>query len=69
MNKFLVTVVYDPGTPKSYVVEDVMDAREARAFVRDKIIGYDPGVAVEITQIPIHLNKTVRYSNLGGCHD
>ena len=68
MNKYLVTLKYDPGTPKSYLVEDVLDAREARAVVR-AILGYDPGVAVEVTPLPIHLNKPVRYSNLGGNHD
>ncbi len=68
MPNFLVTMLYDPGTPKSYIVEDAPDQRAARTFVRKNILGYDPGVEVEVTELPIH-NKAVKYSNLGGCND
>jgi hypothetical protein len=65
MPTFLVSVLYDPGTPKHYVVENVADHRAARNHVRNNVIGYDPGVPVEVTEVPIHKNKPVRFSNLG----
>lgn len=69
MPNFLVTVKYDPGTPKSYIVENVADVRAARKHVRENVIGYDPGVPVEVTECPIHLNKPHKFSNLGGSND
>jgi hypothetical protein len=68
MSNFLVTVKYDPGVPKSYAVQNVQDARSARAHVLG-ILGYDPGVPVEVTRLPIHKNKVHRFSNLGRCMD
>jgi hypothetical protein len=69
MPTFLVTVCYDPGTPRAFLVENVADARAARDHVRENIIGYDPGVPVEIVETPITKNTVVRYSNLGRCMD
>ena len=68
MPNFLVTLLFDPGVPQLYVVENVADHRAARAHVRN-ILGYDPGVLVEVTQAPINDNNPVRYSNLGGSND
>ncbi len=67
MPNFLVTLLYNPGTPKSYAVEGVVDQCAARAHVL-RILGYDPGVSVEVIELPIY-NKPVRYSNLGGSND
>jgi len=69
MPTFLVTVAYDPGTPKHYLVENVADHRAARDHVRENIIGYDPGVPVIIVEAPIDKNKPVLFSNLGRCMD
>jgi hypothetical protein len=68
MPSFLVEVQYNPGTPRSFAVENVADARVARARVLE-IIGYDPGVPVEITQLPINSGTVTRFSNLGRCMD
>ena len=68
MTNYLVTVKYNPGTPKSYVVQDVNSHDEARAKVAS-IIGYDPGVPVEVLQAPVNKHKPVKYSNLGGSND
>jgi len=65
---FIVRILYDPGVPAEYLVEDVSDARAARARVL-ALFGYDPGVPVEITQVPINRNKAERFSNLGRCLD
>lgn len=67
MPNFLVSILYDNGpAPTHYIVENVQDHRAARKYVRTEIIGYDPGVWVEITQVPINENKPLRYPNLGG---
>jgi hypothetical protein len=68
MSTFLVTVNYNPGTPKTYVVENAADIYAARKHVLE-IIGYDPGVPVEITEAPINTNKPHRFSNLGRVAD
>jgi hypothetical protein len=60
---FLVTVQYDPGTPKTYTVEGVPDARAARTHVREHVLGYSPGVPVEVREL--NTAKVHRFSNLG----
>lgn len=69
MPSFLVTLLYDPGTPKSYIVENVVDFWAARKHIRENVIGYDPGVPVEVTEVPVNKNKPHRFSNLGGATD
>jgi len=68
MPSFFVEIKYDPGTPRAYAVENVADVQAARARVLE-IIGYDPGVPVEITELPINSGKVTRFSNLGRCMD
>jgi len=68
MNSYLVTVKYEPGTPKTYLVQNVSNHDAARARVAS-IIGYDPGVPVEVVETPINKNKPVLYSNLGQSND
>jgi hypothetical protein len=68
MTTYLVAVKYNPGLSKSYIVEGVNSHDQARARVV-KIIGYDPGVPVEVTEVPIDKNKPVRYQNLGAHND
>jgi hypothetical protein len=62
MPNFLVTLKFDPGTPKHYAVQDVPDHKAARDYVRN-LLGYDPGVAV--TLIPVHKNEAAKFSTLG----
>jgi len=45
MSDWLVTVKYDPGTPKTYAVLDAPDRRAAQDAVLIEI-GYHPGVDI-----------------------
>jgi hypothetical protein len=44
---FLITVCYDPGTPKAYLVTDAPNGYDAKDAVM-ATIGYDPGVPVRV---------------------
>jgi len=48
---WLVTVHYDPGTPKVYAVLDAPDSHEARSAVLLDI-GYHPGVSITCKPLP-----------------
>ena len=65
MPDFLVTLKYNPGIPRSYLVENVATHDAARLKVYN-ILFYDPGVPVEVTQTPITKNEARQYPNLGG---
>lgn len=52
MPNFLVGVLYRPGAPRFYVVENVTDHRAARAHVREQVIGYDPAFRLKSQKFP-----------------
>src|SRR5262245_8923450 len=46
---YLVTVMYDPGTPKGYLVRHAQDHLTAKEAVL-KNLGYDPGVLFRVRE-------------------
>lgn len=59
MATYLVTVKYDPGKPKMYVVENKQSAEAAKDHVVNNVILYHPGVPIEVIEAPINKNKPV----------
>lgn len=69
MPDYYITLLHNPDAPTNYLVRDQPNELAARQFLADTIIGYDPGVEVDITETPITENSTYRYSNLGRFND
>ena len=61
MNDYLVTVAYNPGTPKTYIVLRAPDVNGAGDIVL-RTIGYNPGVPVRVE--PISFANIVQYRPL-----
>jgi hypothetical protein len=69
MPSYLVTMKYNEHLHRQYFVQNVEGHRAAMAYVLEHNTLYDPGVPVEVTEVPINNNKTRHFENLGAFND
>lgn len=61
MANYLVTVKYNPGEPKAYLVENKETAEQAKDHVVNLLM-YHPGVPIEVIETPVNKNKPVVFN-------